>query len=214
LSGQGTDSIVVQFGSGLYSGNLTVYGEATCKNSDVLTVQLTGAPANPGPISGQTNVCANQSNLVYTIPPVIGATYYQWTLPPGAVQLSFGNSNSITIKMGTTTGPISVRPVNVCNNAQTSIKYLNIVCREEEQISQPVMQMNLTQENHHLTVSVEGMDQPAIVSLYSSLGQLIGKELIESTQDGIAVFGNLSNGIYMVEVSSGDQRIVGKAIIN
>ena len=116
--------------------------------------------------------------------------------------------------MGTTTGPISVRPVNVCYNAQTSIKYLNIVCREEEQISQPVMQMNLTQENHHLTVSVEGMDQQAIVSLYSSLGQLIGKELIESTQDGIAVFGNLSNGIYMVEVSSGDQRIVGKAIIN
>lgn len=214
LSGQGTDSIVVQFGSGLNSGNLTVYGEATCKNSDVLSVQLKGAPANPGPISGQTNVCANQSNLVYTIPPVIGATYYQWTLPPGATQLSFGNSNSITIKMGTTTGPISVRPVNVCNNAQTSIKYLNIVCREEEQISQPVMQMNLTQENHHLTVSVEGMDQQAIVSLYSSLGQLIGKELIESTQDGIAVFGNLSNGIYMVEVSSGDQRIVGKAIIN
>jgi hypothetical protein len=214
LSGQGTDSIVVQFGSGLYTGNLTVYGEATCKNSDVLGVQLKSAPANPGPISGQTNVCANQSNLVYTIPPVIGATYYQWTLPPGAVQLSFGNSNSITIKMGTTTGPISVRPVNVCNNAQTSIKYLNIVCREEEQISQPVMQMNLTQENHHLTVSIEGMDQPAIVSLYSSLGQLIGKELIESNQNGIAVFGNLSNGIYMVEVSSGDQRIVGKAVIN
>ena len=49
-------------------------------------------PAQPGPITGNTSVCSNTTQL-YSIPQISGATSYTWTLPSGWT----GSSTSNTI---------------------------------------------------------------------------------------------------------------------
>jgi hypothetical protein len=68
----------------------------------------------PGPVSGNTTVCAS-STQSYSIAAVNGATSYTWTVPTG---WSFKNNTptsiSVTAKAGTTGGNISVTANNAC----------------------------------------------------------------------------------------------------
>ncbi|HNS12828.1 MAG TPA: PKD domain-containing protein [Bacteroidia bacterium] len=69
-------------------------------------------------ISGTANVCQGQSGVSYSIPVVIGASGYNWTLPGGAVIASGSNTNSITVDFSNVavSGNISVTPFNSCGN--------------------------------------------------------------------------------------------------
>jgi hypothetical protein len=70
---------------------------------------VVGLPPQPGPISGNINVCAS-STQTYSIAPVSLATSYTWTLPSGWT----GNSTteSITVTVGSNGGNISVTANN------------------------------------------------------------------------------------------------------
>ena len=79
----------------------------------------------PGPISGIFSVCTGQC-ITYSVPPVQGASSYQWTLPNGASGNS--NSNSITVcfsshfrRFG---GYICVRAIGSCGNSQYTCKFI------------------------------------------------------------------------------------------
>ncbi|HNF72563.1 MAG TPA: hypothetical protein PLP34_09115, partial [Chitinophagaceae bacterium] len=95
LYGQGTDSIRVQFGTGFTTGTISVFATAGCMNSDTLSIAVTNLPAVSGSIYGPSTACANQTGVSFSTGVVAGAVYYQWTLPPGAIQTSLGNSNTI-----------------------------------------------------------------------------------------------------------------------
>ncbi len=76
-------------------------------------------PATPGAISGLTTVCSNTTQT-YSVAPVAGALFYNWSLPSGWTGSS--SSNSITLQVGPGTGTISVNAGNVSgNSANTSI---------------------------------------------------------------------------------------------
>jgi chitinase len=68
-------------------------------------------PAQPGVISGNTNVSAG-SNNTYSIGAVSGATSYTWTLPFGWTGTS--STTSINTTAGSSGGTISVRANNAC----------------------------------------------------------------------------------------------------
>ncbi len=75
------------------------------------------------------------SGALYSITPLIGATSYQWTVPPGAVITSGQNTPSITVTYAITSGKVKVTAGNNCGN--TTTKTLTITlnsCRVADEV--------------------------------------------------------------------------------
>lgn len=83
---------------------------------------ITGCPAvgPAGTITGPTGLCANASGQVYSIAPILNATGYNWTLPPGAVITAGANTTSITVTFGTTSGNVTVNGTGPCGSGAAS----------------------------------------------------------------------------------------------
>jgi len=117
-SGQGTNSITVDFGT--VSGNITAAVEDTCGVGPpvLLPVSLITAPAAPGGITGPNAVCPGESGITYSIAPVAGASSYNWSVPSGASITSGQGTTVIIIDIGTATeGTISVIAENDCGSS-------------------------------------------------------------------------------------------------
>ncbi|MCX6272061.1 MAG: hypothetical protein NTU44_12740 [Bacteroidetes bacterium] len=86
-------------------------GNCLAKNVNGCTL-----PGNPGPVSGQTSLCAGSQGLVYSINPVANATSYNWTLPPGTSISGSSDGNSVVINFSDNaqSGNLSVKGVNSC----------------------------------------------------------------------------------------------------
>jgi len=111
-----THSIVVNYGNSAISGNITVKGHNSVGNGTLSTLPITVnyLPANAGAISGLTNVCSGQGNVVYSVSPINYSTSYVWTIPSGASGSSI--INNITLNYNTTAGSdfLSVQGSNSC----------------------------------------------------------------------------------------------------
>ena len=81
-----------------------------------------GAIENPGPITGNNELCAGQSGVDYSIAPVVNATGYNWTIPDGAVIVTGQNTNAITVDYhaNAISGNISVYGINDCGSGPAS----------------------------------------------------------------------------------------------
>ena len=126
ISGQGTATIKVKAGAG--SGNISVTATNDCGTSAAkqLAVKVsTGAPANPGAIAGAGTVCSGQTNVVYSIAAVAGATSYEWSAP-GWTIVSGQGTTQITLSAGTANTIITVIAKNACGNASSSSKPVQI----------------------------------------------------------------------------------------
>lgn len=119
VSGQGTTSIVVNFTISAVTGNICVTANnATCSSTpSCRNVTVQTAPAAPGPITGVTSVCANQTGVVYSITSVPGATSYTWTVPAGASITSGQGTTSITVTFGSASGSVCVVATNICGSS-------------------------------------------------------------------------------------------------
>jgi len=97
-------------------GNITVTANNNCGSSipQILAVQVTVLPVQPGPISGTISVCPNSLNS-YMVSPVNGATSYTWTLPNGWSGAS--TSNTINTSAGINGGNITVTATNMCGTS-------------------------------------------------------------------------------------------------
>lgn len=104
-----SSSISVTVGS--TGGNITVAASNSCGTSGTQSTAVTvnAPPAQPGAITGNTNVCLGTSET-YSIASVANATSYTWTLPNGWSGTS--TSTSITATTGTGGGAVSVTALN------------------------------------------------------------------------------------------------------
>jgi endo-1,4-beta-D-glucanase Y len=84
------------------------------------TLSACTVPSAAGSISGSTSVCANTTNLTYSISSVTNATGYTWTIPSGATITGGSGTNSITVTMGTSNGTVKVTPTNTCGSGTAS----------------------------------------------------------------------------------------------
>lgn len=112
VSGQGTPSIVVDFGE-FVSGELSVTSTNSCGNSALSaasTLDLLGTPT-----SSMGREIVRQGNT-YTIAPINGANEYIWSAPPGVEILSGQGTNQVTIALEAsfTEGEICVIAGNDC----------------------------------------------------------------------------------------------------
>lgn len=120
VSGQGTNSIVVNWGAA--GGVITVTETASCGTGAPVNYNVTiGTNPNTGAISGTSPVCPNAANVVYTVNNTAGSTY-AWTVPAGATIVSGQGTNSIIVNWGSTGGNISVTETTNCGTG-TAVLY-------------------------------------------------------------------------------------------
>ncbi|NEM96474.1 ice-binding family protein [Pontibacter burrus] len=116
VSGQGTTSITVNAGTA--NTTITVIAKNACGNASSSTkqVQITDVvPSAPAAIKGTPYGCSTQT-ATYTIDPVAGAIGYSWSVPAGWTIVSGQNSTSITVKVGSGSGTISVKAKGSCGD--------------------------------------------------------------------------------------------------
>ena len=125
VSGANTNSIIVDFGINAVSGTITVAGNNLCGNgalSPAFSVAVNAAPAAAGTISGPASVCNGETNVVYTVPPMLNANAYTWTVPAGATITAGATTNSIhvTYTASAVSGNVTVYGSNTCGNGGSS----------------------------------------------------------------------------------------------
>jgi hypothetical protein len=122
ISGQGSSSLVVDFGAASGSATLVLQGSNNCATSPLRSFDLLlGIPAgDAGVISGATEMC-DGSIEVFTISTVINASSYAWTVPTGASITSGDGTESITVDFtGASSGDIIVIPSSPCGDGLSS----------------------------------------------------------------------------------------------
>ncbi len=84
--------------------------------NDLSFTTLCPVPPTPGTITGPVNVCKSGTGYIYTVPVILYATSYTWTLPAGATITSGANTNSITVSYAASavSGNITVYGSSVC----------------------------------------------------------------------------------------------------
>ncbi|MGV3505300.1 MAG: ice-binding family protein [Adhaeribacter sp.] len=117
--GQNTSSIQVSVGDNVLAGTISVIALNNCGPSaeTKLTLSPAKAPEMPQPITATTpQPCVGQTELVFSIPPVAGATEYIWTLPDASWSfVGPATGTSITVTAGSTAGLVKVQAKNVCD---------------------------------------------------------------------------------------------------
>ena len=120
-SGLGTNQITVTSGQLGNDGMISFTGSSN--NCGSVTASYDVFVKDPAPvttsetISGETEVCHNDTGLTYTIPSIQYATNYTWSVP-GNWNITAGNgTTSITVSAGTDDGDITVYAENDCGQS-------------------------------------------------------------------------------------------------
>ena len=124
VSGQGLNSITVNYGINAISGTVSVNGVNGCGSgiSSTLAVTVNQRPTAAA-ISGTQIVCAGSTNT-YTASTIANADSYEWTLPNASVVTTITNSISIPFGLSATSGNLTVRGFNTtCGFGDTSASY-------------------------------------------------------------------------------------------
>ena len=124
-AGANSASITVAFSSGALSGNITVQGTNICGNGPVsasFPVTVQQLPLAAGVITGSSLVCQGEAGVVYTVPSIVGATQYNWTVPAGAIITSGQGTTSIVVNFANNAlpGNIQVSGRNTCGDGPSS----------------------------------------------------------------------------------------------
>ncbi|MGV3503380.1 MAG: ice-binding family protein [Adhaeribacter sp.] len=83
-------------------------------------VEICVLPPAPLAITGPASVCPGQTDLVYQVPAIPGATSYTFTLPTGWEITGGNGTNVIVVKAGPSAGIISVVANNACGSSSAT----------------------------------------------------------------------------------------------
>jgi len=92
--------------------HVTVTDAIGCIITKTVTVNIDPLPGPAGDISGLTSVCRGSQAVIYSVPAIVNATSYAWTLPEGATGSSSTNSISVAYGSMAVSGNISVHGYN------------------------------------------------------------------------------------------------------
>ncbi|WP_146153602.1 ice-binding family protein [Adhaeribacter arboris] len=130
-AGAGTAEITVTTSTS--GGALSVKAKNDCFESDPTTLTITPSSSEPivlGEITGSSNVCRNQTDLIYNVTPVPNVSNYVWTVPSGWEITAGQGTSSIRVNAKTNSGTISVLPRNGCGAAASATSLAVIVTNE------------------------------------------------------------------------------------
>ena len=120
VSGQGTNSISVDYGPTAVSGNVSVNGVNGCGSgpSSTLPITISELPTT-SIVSGTQTVCEGSTH-VYTTTVIPNTNSYLWTLPDGSTISTLTNTISIAFAASATSGNLSVQGNNSCGLGASS----------------------------------------------------------------------------------------------
>jgi subtilisin-like proprotein convertase family protein len=128
LSGNGTNSISLQFDAGFTGGNIQLTATNACGTSAIRYKTLSlNLPATPSSIVGNaTGVCNSLES--YSVVAVSGMSYV-WSVPSGATIISGQGFNAISVQFdpGFAMGTISVVASNACGSSTARTKTVNSI---------------------------------------------------------------------------------------
>ncbi|MFN0189828.1 MAG: PKD domain-containing protein [Bacteroidia bacterium] len=119
-SGQGTNTITVDFLSNFISGSVKVAAVNCVGSSLFKSLFVRAKPTTPALINGLTeSVCAGSTNVAYNIAPVNGATTYNWIIPPNTTLVSGQGTLTVFINFdsGFKSGTLKVSASNSCGSS-------------------------------------------------------------------------------------------------
>ena len=127
VSGQGSNSISVQFSNNFTSGNISVVAGNGCGNSNARTKTVYGKPLKPTVINGPQVICGN-TTATYSTNSIFGASSYTWTVPAGVTILSGQGTTSIIVSgaNAAATGDVCVKASNSCGTTSNYCKTITI----------------------------------------------------------------------------------------
>ncbi len=127
------DSVVLNFLANATSGVLTVKGTNACGDgviSQNFTINVSSIPAAAGTIVGSSSSCPGVNNLVYSVPPILGAasdsTGYVWNYSGTGATLKrsiTGDTVYVNLDLSATSGNLTVNGHNSFGNGATSANY-------------------------------------------------------------------------------------------
>ena len=124
-SGMGSDSITIDFGATAVSGNIIVCGQNECGNGDSTFFPITvkPVPVPAGAISGTDTLCQGSTGVSYEVNTIAGASFYIWSLPPGASISSGDSTRNIFVSFDSTaqSGNIVVKGLSECGQGDSSV---------------------------------------------------------------------------------------------
>jgi hypothetical protein len=130
VSGQGSNTLVVNFLPNFSQGNICVKANNGCGSTANSCLSVVAKPSGATIINGPVGVCRWQKDVIYSVAPVFGVTNYTWTVPNGAVITSGQGTPTIAVTFGTRAGNISVKTSNACGNGTSSTLSTFFICRE------------------------------------------------------------------------------------
>lgn len=125
VSGSGTSQVQINWlgaGSQWVAVNYTNGNGCTAPSATTLSVTVSTAPGQMGPVSGTDTICGEAVDISYSADPIANATSYNWTVPPGAIITSGAGTTSILVDYpaSATSGNVAVTASNACGNGAPS----------------------------------------------------------------------------------------------
>ncbi len=217
VSGQGSNSISVNFPSVNFTGTVSVKGSNNCGTGSARNLTVRAIPATPPSITGSVIVCPNEIGVPYSIAAIAGATNYTWTAPTGALITANGitsstnvfttTATSITVNFAnvTATSSMKVRANNTCGNGSTRTQLLQPCgLRTDDQDSNNgliIISANPAED----FILIENVMES--LTIYNAIGEKVAEKRLNSNQkENINLsIDFLPPGIYIIR--SGDSAV-------
>jgi len=203
ISGQGTNSITVDYGNTSGSaGTICVAANNACGSGLSRCLGgVTTLPLRPTLITGSNSVCTGQQNINYSVVTQPGASY-TWTVPASCTIVSGQGTGNIVVNWGASNGSISVVASNSCGPAIARSLAVAINCRIAGVVNFGVS-VYPNPARSFATVEVAGITGEFQITLTDIAGKVLSNEIIYNNTLELNLSG-LDAGIYLVKVKSAD----------
>ncbi|MFN8323450.1 MAG: T9SS type A sorting domain-containing protein [Chitinophagales bacterium] len=220
VSGQGSNTITVDFPASFVSGIVSVRAVTACGVMSLIkNFAVAQRPATPGVISGPAVACATTSNT-YSIAAVSGATSYTWTVPAGWTITSGQGTTSVNVTAGANAGTISVKANNNCtaSTAKTLALTINPGCRIAAPEEEPLPEIggesalmakiypNPFANEFMIEFTTGNTEEKVVIHVFDMSGRLVKEELMKSETGTNLVEVKMdqeASGVYLVTLQQG-----------
>jgi len=219
-TGQNTDSISVQWGS--VAGNISIISINECGESLPLAryIGLGTVPGPAGTIAGNDTICSNYETYNFTVPFIIGASTYSWTVPVGTAIISGNGSKSIDLKISpeAESGLVTVQGKNNCGSGTVSEK--NITVKICTGIYQNIIENDIrvypNPASGLLTIEITNGEKIVYLHILDIRGQVVFQKALESTPSEFTHMVDVSafsRGIYFLEFVNNNSFVIKKILL-
>jgi len=220
ISGQGTEEVTVIWGT--TSGEIEVVAQNGCGNSPPSQRSLTAIPLPEpaGDITGNDTVCINHAGYLYSVPEIIGASTYIWTLPLGATIASGQLTHEVMIDfdLTATSGDVSVYGENDCGSGTPMVK--PVIVSECAGMDEFSLQINVTlypnPAEETLNLRIKGKETAIMLVISDVTGNIKFTEKLTNISSEIIKridVSGFAEGLYFIRMSNDDRYFIEKFVV-